>query len=114
MKTFDINKLKNVLQKHKSIVFSVLFGSAQDGKLVKHGSDIDIGIYLSTPPTVDILAEIIGLCQDSLKYDNIDISILNTNDPILAFEAISGKLLTCRRYEDEMIRINKNISYQHT
>ncbi len=128
MKTFSINKLKKALHKNEQIVFSLIFGSARDGKLEKKDADIDIAVYLSTSPTADILAEIIGLCQDAVKFDNIDISILNTSDPILAFEAISGKLLTCRddekyasffsltcrQYEDEMIRINKHISYRNT
>ena len=62
------------------------------------------------------------------NIEKIDIVILNTANPILAFEALSGKMLTCqnreeyetffsltcRLYEDEMMRIDKHLSYVNT
>jgi hypothetical protein len=104
----------------------MLFGSSQDGVLVRDAADVDIAVHLSEQPTPDMLAEIVGLCEDALQYDNIDIVVLNTSDPILAFEALSGKRLacrneeaylsffslTCRQYEDEMQRIERSLSYR--
>jgi predicted nucleotidyltransferase len=40
-----IEKIKKVLEKHKEIVFSYLFGSFAKG-LERKGSDVDIGIFL--------------------------------------------------------------------
>ena len=111
---------------HGKIDFALLFGSSKEGRLVKDNADIDIALYLSDKPSADMLAEIVGLCQDAIQYDNIDLVVLNDADPILSFEALSGKLLfcnneesylsffslTCRQYEDEMLRIERSISYR--
>jgi hypothetical protein len=126
MREFNISALGNALQQHHRIDFALLFGSSQDGVLIRDAADIDIAVHLSEPPTPDMLAEIVGLCQDALQYDNIDIVVLNTSDPIFAFEALSGKRLacrneeaylsffslTCRQYEDEMQRIERSLSYR--
>ncbi len=121
MKKFNIEALKNALGEIHSINFSLLFGSSKDGVLPKDNSDIDIAVHLSEKPDIELLTEIIGKCQDALNYENIDLVVLNSSNPILSFEALSGRLLTCRDddiyasffsltcrlYEDEMIRIEK-------
>jgi len=126
MREFSITAMGNALQQHNKIDFARLFGSSQEGFLIRDTADIDIAVHLSEQPTTDMLAEIVGLCQDALQYDNIDIVVLNTSDPILAFEALSGKRLacrneeaylsffslTCRQYEDEMQRIERSRSYR--
>jgi predicted nucleotidyltransferase len=126
MREFSVEALGNALQQHNKIDFALLFGSSQDSVLVRDTADIDIAVHLSERPTPDMLAEIVGLCQDALLYDNIDIVVLNTSDPILAFEALSGRRLacrneeaylsffslTCRQYEDEMLRIERSLSYR--
>ena len=96
MREFSIAALGNALQQHNKIDFALLFGSSQDGFLIRDTADIDIAVHLSERPTPDMLAEIVGLCQGALQYDNIDIVVLNTSDPILAFEALSGRRLACR------------------
>jgi predicted nucleotidyltransferase len=125
MREFSISLLQEALHRHDKILFSILFGSSQGGVLIKDDADIDIAVYLAEKPSPDMLAEIVGLVQDTLQYDAVDLIILNTSDPLLAFEALSGKLLTCRddeayasffsricrQYEDEMIRIQKCIAY---
>jgi predicted nucleotidyltransferase len=126
MREFSLEALGNALQQHNKIDFALLFGSSQDGFLIRDSADIDIAVHLSERPTADMLAEIVGLCQGALQYDNIDIVVLNNSDPILAFEALSGKRLTCRneeaylsffsltcrQYEDEMLRIERSLSYR--
>jgi hypothetical protein len=126
MREFSIAALGNALQQHNKINFALLFGSSQDGFLIRDTADIDIAVHLSERPTPDMLAEIVGLCQGALQYDNIDIVVLNTSDPILAFEALSGRRLacmdeeaylsffslTCRQFEDEMQRIERSLSYR--
>jgi len=121
MKEFSIEALKSSLQANDSMNFSLLFGSSKDGFLKKNNSDIDIAVHLSEKPSADLLGEIIGQCQDSTNHENIDLVVLNNSKPALCFEAISGRLitykdielyasffsLTCRLYEDEMMRINR-------
>jgi len=127
MREFSITSLQKALKQHDKIAFALLFGSSKDGKLIKDGADVDIALYLSEKPSADMLVEIVGLCQDALQFDNIDLVVLNDADPILSFEALSGRLLvcnnqeaylsffslTCRQYEDEMLRIERSISYRH-
>lgn len=126
MKEFSIADLQIALRKHNKIFFALLFGSSKEGCLIKDTADIDIAAYLSEQPTPDMLAEIVGLCQDALQYEHVDLVVLNTSDAILAFEALSGRLLfcnkeeeylsffsrTCRQYEDEMQRIERSLSYR--
>ncbi len=126
MREFSIAALQNALRQHNKIGFALLFGSSQEGCLIKDTADIDIAVYLSAQPTPAMLAEIVGLCQDALQYEHIDLVVLNTCDSILAFEALSGRLLvcnneeaylsffsrTCRQYEDEMFRIERSLSYR--
>ena len=121
MKEFSVEALKSSLQANENINFSLLFGSSKDGLLKKKNSDIDIAVHLSEKPSAELLGEIIGQCQSSTNYENIDLVVLNNSSPILCFEAISGKVitcksfesyasffsLTCRLYEDEMMRINR-------
>ncbi len=128
MKEFSIASLQVALKQHDKITFALLFGSSKDGRLIKDNADIDIALYLSDKPSADMLAEIVGLCQDAIKYDAIDLVVLNDADPILAFEALSGSLLvcnneeaylrffslTCRQYEDEMLRIERSRSYRRS
>lgn len=99
MKEFSIAALENALRQHNKIDFALLFGSSRDSFLIRDSADIDIAVYLSEQQSPDMLAEIIGLCQSALQYDNIDIVVLNTSDPILAFEALSGRRLACRNEE---------------
>jgi len=126
MREFSVEALGNALQQHNKIDFALLFGSSQEGFLIRDTADIDIAVHLSERPTPDMLAEIVGLCQGALQYDNIDIVVLNISDPILAFEALSGRRLscrneeaylsffslTCRQYEDEMLSIERSRSYR--
>jgi predicted nucleotidyltransferase len=126
MKEFSITALQEALKPHDKIAFALLFGSSKEGTLINEGADVDIALYLTDALSADMLAEIVGLCQDAIQYDAIDLAVLNDADPILAFEALSGRLLvcnneeaylsffslTCRQYEDEMLRIERSLSYR--
>lgn len=123
MKTFSMESLKSALLKIREIDFSILFGSSRDGTLINDTSDIDIAVYLSVEPGIELITEIIGICQDILDYENIDLVVLNKANPLLSFHALSGEILTCkdieqyasffsltcRLYEDEMMRINRSL-----
>lgn len=121
MQTFNPQKIGEALAKEPKVVFALLFGSASEGRIVSPNSDIDVGIYFSERPSVDLLTRVMGLCQDAINFEKIDLSVLNTANPLLAYEALKGKLIFCRdknrfadffsltfrMYEDEMMRIQK-------
>ncbi len=93
---------------------AVLFGSSVDGT-VNPGSDIDVAVLFDNPPDSgeQKLDYYTRLC-DAADLDTVDMVILNEANPILAFEALSGKVickndvdrasefqsLVCREYED--------------
>jgi uncharacterized protein len=121
VKEFKVENIKIFLLRNSSIEFAYIFGSAKDGLIRKDGPDIDIAVYINKKADLNLLADIIGACQEAAGHDKIDIVVLNNAGPILAFEAISGYLLfsrdedkraaffslTCRMYEDEMMRLEK-------
>ena len=120
----DIEKLKAFFFDRTNVAAAFIFGSAQNAE-VKPGSDIDIAILfyvvLDAEHRLDFYTD---LC-DAIDSDKpIDMVILNNAEPILAFEAISGKRssnnnpertaefssYTSRLYEDTMA----NIQYQYS
>jgi len=125
-KYFSIKKLSKILEQIIEIDFALIFGSAQKGE-VKGSSDIDIGVYLNTHITTNLLLKIIEKVEN-YTHCRCDVSILNTASEILRFEALKGKLLfvrknkiddyalfyslTCREYEDKITWMKKQLSYR--
>ncbi len=95
MKKIKFEAGEKVWQSYPQIVSVWLFGSAQDGEL-KEGADLDLALLFDTRPTLDELASIRADLQESLQIDDIDLTSLNEAGPILAFQAISGRLVFCR------------------
>lgn len=96
----QISKLTSVLRRHPEIELVYLFGSAAKGK--KTPRDIDVAVLLSKPLKVtQKLSYIVKLSTELAKMSpahTFDITILNTADPLLAFQVIQhGKLLLERR-----------------
>ncbi len=99
-----------------------VFGSAARSGPTRPDSDVDIAVWLKEPPSLDDRLSLLALCQETLQYDNIDLCFLNTASTLLRFEALNGMKLvikdmdsyadffskTCRLYEDDMIRLEKN------
>jgi predicted nucleotidyltransferase len=91
------------------------FGSAGGGELRK-GSDADVAVLMAGTPTFEEQLGLLGRLQDAFQLDEVDLVILNDANPILRFEAVSGRQLfnrdpeevagfvslTAREYEDEM------------
>jgi len=125
-KQFSIKKLSKILEQIIEIDFAFIFGSAQKGKL-KDSSDIDIGVYLNTNITNDLLLKIVEKVENH-THSRCDVCILNTASEILRFEVLKGKLLfarenkiddyalfyslTCREYEDKIIWMKKQLAYR--
>jgi len=79
------------------VEFSLLFGSGRSGCLPTKDSDIDVALYLDHVPDLDERLQILGLLQDSLKTDRVDMVFLNVTENVtLKREALKGRLLTCR------------------
>ena len=82
----------------------------------REGGDLDTAVLTTTPLTFNEQLTLLGQLQTALQTDDIDLVILNDANPILRFEAVSGKRLFCRdlsamasfvsltarEYEDEM------------
>ena len=82
---------------YPGVAFAYIFGSAANNTM-KQSSDIDLAVYLDSG--VDkpaLVAGIIGDVEDILQNRNCDLVILNEAEPLLAFEAISGRILFVRQ-----------------
>ncbi len=111
----DWSTAENVWLSVPQIIAAWVFGSAQDG-IVRAEGDIDIGILVEMPMSFDGQLNLLGQLQSALQFEKIDLVILNEANPMLRFEAVSGRRLFCRdasamaefvsltarEYEDEM------------
>jgi predicted nucleotidyltransferase len=114
-KKIDWDRTQSVGKTTSEVIAAWAFGSAQDGH-VRAGSDIDIGVLMKSPPSLDEQLELVAALESALRIGNVDLVILNEVNPILRFEAISGRAIYCsdmgrraefasltaREYEDEM------------
>lgn len=94
-KAVDWSRIDSIWQDEPNVVAAWAFGSAQDG-MVRDEGDIDIGILVEAAPSLDELTGLLGRLQDALQFEDIDLVVLNEANPILRFEALSGKSLFCR------------------
>lgn len=111
----DWERTVPIWEANLKIVAAWAFGSAQDGT-VREGGDVDTAVLTTTPLTFEEQLTLLGELQTAFQMDEIDLVILNDANPILRFEAVSGKRLFCRdlsamagfvsltarEYEDEM------------
>jgi len=119
MRTLNLDLLSDFLSERKDIAFAVVFGSAADGN-PRAGSDLDLGIFFTEKPGSEELIDLLTEVADLLDFDRVDYTDLSKADPILAFEALSGRFLCkndkvktaefssliSRLYEDIMVRLN--------
>jgi len=118
LKTVPIDRLGALLDRRRDVVFAVLFGSARDGVL-REGADLDIGVLFVAAPGTESVLSLMAALSDEAETDDIDFVDLSKADPILAFEAVSGRFLckndpdrtaafvslVSREYEDVMWRL---------
>lgn len=113
---------------YTDVVFAYIFGTAGSGEMI-HSSDIDLAIYVdSVESKSSLVSGIIGVVEEIVPGRSCDLVILNDADPLLAFEAISGRKLfvrptavdahaafyslTCRMYEDQTVWMKKQLKYR--
>lgn len=114
----NLEQLGDYLASRPDVICAVVFGSAQNG-IVQNGSDLDLGILFTVKPEGDAYIDFLVATAEACDFDMIDLVDLQTADPILAFEAISGRFICkpnpektaelasriSREYEDTMLRI---------
>jgi hypothetical protein len=120
MHRIDLGALSAYLAKRQDVVFAVVFGSGQDGRIRDKG-DLDLGVLFRGKPSPESLIRFMTEIAEAVDFDAIDLVDLHDADPILAFEAISGRLisrndpgrtaefvsLVSRLYEDTMARLSR-------
>jgi len=124
--SFNITQLGDCLKKKfLCIEFALLHGSACTG-VVLPGSDLDIAIYCSEPPTLTLFSDIQKVVNDLVPGVECDIGILNRAELVYQFEALKGRLLfvrdeeiyvsfyslTCRAYETQMYAYERQQKYR--
>jgi predicted nucleotidyltransferase len=96
-KVIDVPRLEGAMKSAAAIQFSLLFGSGRQGYLPKTDSDIDVAVYLDHEPDLEERLHLLGLIQDSVKTDRVDLVFLNVTENVtLQREALKGRLLSCR------------------
>ncbi len=125
--TIDWTQTQPVWATTPTVIAAWAFGSAQAGVL-RPGGDVDIGILVEAPLTLAAQLDLLMRLQAALHVEDIDLVILNNANPILRFEAISGRLLFCRdaqcraefasltarEYEDEMALWQRSLRYRQS
>ena len=112
----ELERLNAVLAAEPGLLAAWLFGSCAAGR-THPGSDIDIALLYEPPPALARLAALRAGLQEALGMEDVDLVLLDEETPsVLAFEAVSGRLLHCRdrdrlaayvseiarQYEDDM------------
>jgi predicted nucleotidyltransferase len=103
-----VEKLKKYFSSKKDVGFAVLFGSHILGKTFRE-SDIDIAIYFKEGYSVESIKKIWRELEGILGKD-VDLVILNTAPPLIAYTAIRGKAMVIndfRAYLDYMLSISQ-------
>ncbi len=122
--TEAVDRLARGLAQVPGLVAAYLFGSHGRGNAAA-SSDVDVAVLLNGVPDLDSVGGVLAVCQDTLEREDVDLVVLNTATPILAFEAISGRRiltvspsetagfesLVSREYEDELARLTRASSY---
>ena len=113
-------KLVGFFRMKDEVMLAYLFGSSLQGKFGKD-HDIDIGLFLS-PKLYESLdegnpygykAEMIVELMNLLRYDLIDLVILNKCTPVLAYQVIHHGMLLFARSEETRIQFELSSLKRH-
>ncbi|MFQ5605395.1 MAG: nucleotidyltransferase domain-containing protein [bacterium] len=98
-----IQILSELFQSIEEVDFAYAFGSLSKGPFTKI-SDVDVAIHVSD--SVDFRADwqfrirMMGLVMDAVKFDSVDLVILNHSSLLLKYEVLKhGILLNCKNPE---------------
>lgn len=120
-----IDNANDVLASCREVIAAWVFGSGKTGQ-VRRGSDLNVAVLFRSKPGLDQLTTLRADLQKSLRFEEIDLVVLNTASSILRFEALSGERIYCadagrcaefvslaaREYEDDMAMIRRYLTRQ--
>ncbi len=95
MSAVAIDKAEAVLAANPNVVAAWAFGSAKGG-CVHAGSDLDIGVFFRRKPGLDETTDLLLRLREAVRFEDIDLVVLNEATSLLRFEAISGRPIYCR------------------
>lgn len=99
-----ISKLKENFEKDENIVFAYLFGGLAKNR-ISPISDIDVAVYLRNIENIlDEKIRILNKICELLKFDDVDLIILN-----LAPISLKGRIL-----QNKIIIVDKNPTLRHS
>ena len=124
-KNIEWEAIKSILEMTPTVIAAWVFGSAQTGE-VAEGSDVDIGLLMESKPSFEEQLELWVKLQKVIGIAELDLVVLNEANPILHFEAISGRAIFCRdvgrraefasltarEYEDSMALWQRGLAYR--
>jgi len=125
MQAVAIEQAETVLAANPNVVAAWAFGSAKDGS-VGPGSDLDIGVLFRSKPGLDELTDLLLRLQRALRFEEIDLVVLNGASSLLRFAAVSGRPIYCRdanqraafvslsarEYEDDMAFFQRGLRWR--
>ena len=94
-RTIDWRQTTSIWEETPEVIAAWAFGSAWNGQIAP-GSDADVGVWFETRPTFERQLALLARLQEALGADEVDLVVLNDANPVLRFEAISGRSLFCR------------------
>ncbi len=124
---FSPERLAEEMQKNMPmVIFAYLIGSATKSCVVEPGSDLDLALYISGKPSLELYERCAVVCEECVGNVRCDVGILNNAEPVYRFEALKGRLLftrdtdawlnfyskACREYESWMFHYEKQHRYR--
>ena len=95
LRRIDWEQTARLWRETPEVIAAWAFGSAADGRIAP-GSDVDVGVWFEASPSFEQQLDLLARLQDTLGVDEVDLVALNDANPILRFEALSGRRLFCR------------------
>jgi len=87
-------EVTSYLTAHPKVTLAFLFGSAVRGR-TRTDSDVDLSVYLSEPYSDEDVSSIWGKIED-LTHRDVDLIVLNSAPPGIAWTSMQGKTLVNR------------------
>ena len=77
-KRIEWERTESVWKATPEVIAAWTFGSAQSG-WVSAGSDVDIGVLMESPPSLDEQIDLLARLQAALQFEDIDLVVMGTH-----------------------------------
>ena len=99
MTTFDVDRLASALAAAcPDVRLALLLGSARNG-VIKPGADVDVALYAPGSAPLPVLQQAMATIAEQTGAEP-DVGWLGPSEPVYRFEALNGRLLFCRDWEE--------------